>query len=265
LELSLSQELLLAITITLAAIASPIGGVIALWAKPSTLFMSGVLGFTSGILLATIAFEMLPNALEHSSLALATLGFAAGFVVVYAFDLFIHKGVLVGEKAEQRRWLKRTYRSRLSGDDEVTVLAAGTSAEELIEGLSIGVGLAIKPELGLLVALAIAIDNISEALSIGEIIRLEKDHRGRSEARRILGWTSLIGLSVLVSAVAGWLFLRGLPQSTLGFLFGAGAGGMFYLTVTDLVPKAEEHQYQQLPAVTMGVGFMLIFALSTFL
>jgi zinc transporter, ZIP family len=263
LELSLSQELLLAITITLAAIASPIGGVIALWAKPSTLFMSGVLGFTSGILLATIAFEMLPNALKHSSLALATLGFAAGFVVVYAFDLFIHKGVLVGEKAEQRRWLKRTYRSRLSGD--VTVLAAGTSAEELIEGLSIGVGLAIKPELGLLVALAIAIDNISEALSIGEIIRLENDHLGRSEARRILGWTSLIGLSVLVSAVAGWLFLRGLPQSTLGFLFGAGAGGMFYLTVTDLVPKAEEHQYQQLPAVTMGVGFMLIFALSTFL
>jgi zinc transporter ZupT len=52
----------------LAAIASPIGGVIALWAKPSTLFMSAVLGFTSGILLATIAFEMLPNALEHSSL-----------------------------------------------------------------------------------------------------------------------------------------------------------------------------------------------------
>jgi ZIP family zinc transporter len=61
--------------------------VIAPWAKPSTLFMSAVLGFTSGILLATIAFEMLPNALEHSSLALATLGFAAGFIAVYAFDL----------------------------------------------------------------------------------------------------------------------------------------------------------------------------------
>lgn len=78
--------------------------------------MSGVLGFTSGILLATIAFEMLPSALEHSSLVLATLGFAAGFVAVYAFDLFIQKGILVGKKAEQRRWLKRTYRSNLSHD-----------------------------------------------------------------------------------------------------------------------------------------------------
>ena len=49
----------------------------------------------------------------------------------------------------------------------------------------------------------------------------------------------------------------------LGTLFGAGAGAMFYLTVTNLVPEAEEHQYQQLSAIAMGSGFMGIFALST--
>jgi ZIP family zinc transporter len=257
--------LLLATSIAVAAIASPFGGLIALWVRPSTLFMSGTLGFTGGVLLATIAFEMLPGALEHSSLTLAILGFVAGFVAVYAFDLVVHGGVLVGEKAEQRRWLKRSHRLRRSRNDEVTVLAGGTSAEEVIEGLSIGVGLAIKPGLGLMVALAIAIDNVSEALSIGEMIRNQKGRRGRSDALRILGWTGLIGLSVLLSAVAGWLFLRGIPQTVLGILFGAGAGGLFYLTVTDLVPEAEEHQYQQLPAITMGAGFMIIFALSTFL
>ena len=225
--------------------------------------MSGILGFTSGVLVATIAFEMLPNALEYSSLVLVVFGFVAGFIAVYAFDLFMHRGVLVGEKAEQRRWFNRSNRLRRSRDNEVTVLATGTSAEEVIEGLSIGVGLAFKPELGLLIALAIAIDNFSEALSIGEMIRNEKGHRGRSETRHILGWTGLIGLSVLVSAVIGWLFLRGMPQTLLGVLFSAGAGGLFYLTVTDLVPEAEEHQYQQVPAITMGIGFMMIFALST--
>lgn len=227
--------------------------------------MSGILGFTSGVLLATISFEMLPGALEHSSIMLAIMGFAAGFVVVYAFDLVVHRGVLVGEKAEQRRSLKRTHRLRQSRDQEVTVLAGGTSAEELIEGLSIGVSLAIQPGLGLLVALAIAIDNVSEALSIGEIIRNEKQHHGRSQAFRILGWTSLIGLCLLVSAAAGWFLLRGLPQPVLGVLLGAGAGGMFYLTMTDLVPEAEEHHYQQVPAIAMGIGFMMMFALSTFL
>ncbi len=42
----------------------------------------------------------------------------------------------------------------------------------------------IKPDLGLMIALAIVIDNVSEALSIGEIIRNEMDGRGRAPVRR---------------------------------------------------------------------------------
>lgn len=145
------------------------------------------------------------------------------------------------------------------------MLAGGTSAEELIEGLSIGVGIAIEPGLGLLIALAIVIDNVSEAMSIGELIRTEKVGYPKSEARRILGWTGLIGAAVLISTLVGWYFLRDLSEPMLGLLFGAGAGGMFYLTITDLVPEAEEHQYQQLSAVATAVGFMPLFALSTFL
>jgi zinc transporter, ZIP family len=260
-QIQVSEDFLLLAGIAVAAaVASPIGGFAALWSKPSTLFMSGSLGFASGVLLATIAFEMMPNSVELSSLPIAMGGFVLGFAAVYAFDLFIHRGVLVGEKAEQYARLERFHRRPRDG--KVTVLAGGTSAEELIEGLSIGVGFAIKPGLGLFVALAILIDNFSEALSIGEIIRNEKDDRGRSGPRRILGWTGLIGASLLISSLVGWLFLRGMAQPVLGALFGAGAGGMFYLTVTNLVPQAEERQYQQVPAITMGCGFILIFALS---
>lgn len=50
-----------------AALASLLGGVIALWRKPTTLFMSCVLGFAGGVLLATISFEMLGQALEKGS------------------------------------------------------------------------------------------------------------------------------------------------------------------------------------------------------
>jgi ZIP family zinc transporter len=31
-----------------------------------------------------------------------------------------------------------------------------------------------------------------------------------------------------------------LPEPLLGFLFGVGAGGMLYLTISDLLPDAEE-------------------------
>jgi ZIP family zinc transporter len=242
-----------------AAVASPVGGLIALWQRPSTLFMSIVLGFASGVLLATISFEMLPQALDLASLTIASAGFIAGFAAVYGFDLFIHRGRLAGEKAEQRPAVERYYRRNKPRGDEVTVLAGGTSTEELIEGLSIGVGAAIKPSLGFMVALAIVIDNLAEAMSIGELIRAQRKDRESYPVWRILKWTGLIGVSVFASAMVGWFFLRDLSDPVLGFLFAVGAGGMFYLTVTDLLPEAEERHYQQSAALAVAVGFIAIF------
>jgi ZIP family zinc transporter len=262
----LSPDLLTIIAVAgAAAIASPVGGLIALWRPPATLFMSVAVGFAGGVLLATIAFEMLPQAVTLGSLPGAVAGFLAGFLAVYAFDLFIHRGRLAGEKAEQHSEVEGFYRRRRPRGGEVTVLAGGTSAEELIEGASIGAGVVIAPGLGLLIALAIVIDNLSEGLSIGEIIRSERAGNRRGEARRILGWTGLVGAALFGAALAGWFLLQGLPEPILGFLFAAGGGGMFYLTITDLVPQAEEWHYQQSAAIATGGGFMTIFVLSEFL
>jgi ZIP family zinc transporter len=247
-----------------AAIASPVGGLISLWRRPTTLFMSLALGFASGVLLATVSFEMLPAALELSPWPIAVAGFLVGFAALYGLDLFINRGKLVGEKAEQHAGVERFHRRHRPRGDEVTVLAGGTSAEELIEGVSIGVGAAIKPGLGLLVALAIVIDNFSEALSIGELIRDQQVNERSRPMWRTLKWTGLIGLSLFSSALAGWFLLRGLPTSVLGSLFAVGAGGMLYLTVTDLLPEAEEHHYQQSAALALAAGFMTIFALGQF-
>jgi zinc transporter, ZIP family len=260
-----SSELLLILTVAGAAgLASPIGGLVALWCRPTTLFMSLALGFASGVLLGTIGFEMLPQALELSSLALAVAGFVAGFAAVYGFDLFVHRGRLAGEKAEQHDDVQRYHLRRRPRGDKVTVLAGGTSAEELIEGVTIGVGAAIKPGLALIIALAIVIDNIAEALSIGELIWDRRREGTGRPVRRVLKWTGLIGVSLFSSALAGWFFLRGLPQPVLGFLFAAGGGGMFYLTVTDLLPEAEERHYQQSAALAVGAGFMTLFVLGHF-
>jgi ZIP family zinc transporter len=247
-----------------AAVASPVGGLIALWRKPTSLFMSLALGFASGVLLGTIGFEMMPQALELSSVAVAVAGFVVGFVAVYGFDLFINRGKLAGDKAEQRGAVDRFHQRHRPRGDQVTVLAGGTSAEELIEGVTIGVGAAIKPGLAVLIALAIVIDNLAEALSIGELIRDQQRHDERRPTWRVLKWTGLIGAALFSSAIAGWFFLRGLPQPVLGFLFAAGGGGMFYLTVTDLLPEAEERHYQQSAALAVGAGFMTIFVLGHF-
>lgn len=239
------------------SLASPLGGLLAARLKPATLALSVAVGFAGGALLGAFAFEMLPRALKQSSLPWTLGGFALGFAVVYAFDLFVNRGAVAGEAATQRRWVLTTRR-RPRGD-EVTVLAGGTSAEELIEGITIGVSAATDPSLGMVVGLAIAIDNVSEALSIGYLVH---EKGGAHAARRILGWTSLIGAALFASAMAGWFLLRGLSPATLGVLLAAGAGAMFYLTMTELVPEAQSHQYQQSSAIAGAAGLLAIFTLS---
>lgn len=241
------------------AVASPLGGAAALITRPTTLALSIAAGFASGALLGALAFEMLPRAVHIASLPVAIAGFSAGFFFLYALDLFVHRGASAGEKAAQWQSVVSMRRQRRPRGDEVTVLASGTSAEELIEGATIGVTAATDASLGIIVGLAIVIDNFSEALSIGDLVR---EKGGEHQAGRILGWTSVIGVALFASAMLGWFLLRNLSQATLGLLVAAGAGAMFYLTMTELVPEAESHQFQQSAAVAAAAGLLVILTLS---
>ena len=241
------------------ALASPLGGALALLWRPTTLALSMAVGFAAGALLGAFAVEMLPKAAETASLPVAVGGFVLGFALLYALDLFVHRGASAGDKADQRDWVRSVQRQRRQRGDEVTVLAGGTSAEEVVEGLTIGVSAATDPSLGLIVGLAIVLDNVSESLSIGDLIR---EKGGDHQARRILGWTGLIGAALFVSAMAGFFLLKSLSPTLLGLLLAAGAGAMFYLTMTELVPEAESHQFQQSSAIAAGAGLLVIFTLS---
>ena len=217
------------------------------------------MGFAGGVLLGTFAFEMLPSALEMVHLAWVVIGFILGFGAVYLLDLYVNRWEVAGSEADQKERVDRIHRRLKPRGSSTSVLAGGTSSEEIIEGIAIGVGAALAPGTALIVGIAIAIDNISEGMSIGELIRSDGEDRTK---RRILFWTSMIGVSLFTSAMLGWFLLQGLSEGIQGLLFATGAGGMFYLTITDLVPEAEAHQFEQSAAIAIGAGFLLIMVLS---
>jgi zinc transporter, ZIP family len=262
----MNDFLLVAAVSGFAALMSLGGGWLALHRRPTTLFLSITLGLAGGVLLGAIAFEMVPRSLALSTTPTAVVGFAIGVAAIYAFELLVNRGRTAGIHAAQRRQIEHYRRLNPPAGDDVTVLAGGTAAEELIEGLSIGVGVAIQPGLALIVGASIALDNISEALSIGALVA-ETD-RGSGSARtpaarrRVLGWTGAIGGALFGSSVMSWLLLRTVSDDLLGLLIAIGAGGMFYLSVTELVPEAELRHYQHSSALAAAVGFVIILALS---
>ena len=62
-------------------------------------------------------------------------------------------------------------------------------------------------------------------------------------------WTGLIGLALFSAATVGWLVSRDIADGVMGTLLAIGAGGMFYLAVTDLLPRSAKTQYQQSAAL----------------
>ena len=61
--------LLVVITSGIAAVASVVGGLLALWHRSSTLVSSLAFGVASGALIGTVTLEMLPTALDSGGLA----------------------------------------------------------------------------------------------------------------------------------------------------------------------------------------------------
>jgi len=241
-----------------AALASPAGGLAAILTRPSSLLLSIAVGFAAGVLLGTFAFEIMPKSLELTPVPLVVGGFLLGLGLVYIVDLYINRWQVAGDEADQKRAVDRLHRRKKPLGSNVSVLAGATSVEELIEGVTIGIGAAFEPSTALIVGLAIGVDNFSEGMSIGELTLAEK----KDAYGRVLGSTTLIGVSLLVSAIFGWFLLKGVSQSVLGFLFATGAGGMFYLTITDLVPEAEAHHFQQSSAIANAAGFLLMMTLA---
>lgn len=242
-----------------AGLASPLGGYLAFVIKPRSLMLSVAVGFAGGVLLGTFAFEMMPEAILHLPIALVVICFIIGFGAIYAFDLYLNRGEVAGPEAEERRQVERFHRRRKPRGTVVTIVGGATSAEEIIEGIVLGAGAAVSTGTALVIGVALLIDNISEALSIGALAQAEEEDNAR---KSVMIWTSAIGGALFVSAILGWLVLRGLPQWALGALLATGAGAMFNLTISDLLPEAESRQFQRSSTVATGIGFLVSMVLA---
>ena len=141
---------------------------------------------------------------------------------------------------------------------QVTLLDGGTAIEELIEGLSIGVGLAVDPLLGVMIGAAIVLDNLVEGISIAEIIKVERPERA---SRQIFAWTGLIGLALFSAATVGWLVSRDIADGVMGTLLAIEPVACFIWLSRTCYPDLQRRNTSSLLRRQRD-GIFLMFALS---
>ena len=122
--------------------------------KNSNKFLSFILSFASGLMMAIICFDLIPEALGTTGLGIVLMGILIGICVMIFCDLIVSK--------------KFTFTKNKSKDKSKGLLTTGIivsiglAIHNFPEGLAIGSGFEASLKLGLSLAIAICLHDIPE-------------------------------------------------------------------------------------------------------
>lgn len=206
-----------------------------------------VLGFTAGVLLAVVAFDIFPEITSlirdlaanpiHPMLALV-----AGFLAFHIAE----KLLLVHHSHETEYGLHR--------HPTVGVLSAlALSGHSFLDGVGIGLGFQVSSAVGILVALAVIAHDFSDGLNTVSLLLAH-----HNTPRRALGFLLLDAAAPVIGGLST-LFFTLSPQSLLLYL-GFFAGFLLYIGASDILPEAHSHgaSVKTIIATLVGVAFIFL-------
>lgn len=216
------------------------GGVLAFFLKhPKGRLLSGIIGFSAGLMIAVVTFELVAEALEYGTLALTMGGLGAGALVTAQLDLMISH---------------LSYRKTLPGQGyrkTGLLLGLGIALHNFPEGLAIGAGFAAKEALGLSLVSTIAFHDIPEGMAMVTPMRAG----GISKKKAFLS-TIFAGLPTGLGALIGELLGNVNPRLIALCLAFAG-GTMLYITFGELLPQGKEITGGPTAAIFGILGFIM--------
>lgn len=129
-----------------------LGGIIGVVIKKqSNKFLSFILSFASGLMMAVICFDLLPEALGISNIINVILGTILGITVMIFCDITVEKRFNINSNLEKNKLLKTGI-----------IVSIGLAIHNFPEGLAIGSGFEASLKLGLSLAIAICLHDIPE-------------------------------------------------------------------------------------------------------
>lgn len=211
------------IVLTAAAVVSTLaGGAMALRFRDRLHYL---LGFTAGVLLGVVAFDLLPEvfALAHEHQfdpGAAMIALVVGFVLFHSLEKF----VLVHPAQEEHY---SHHHHPHVGVASALVLAA----HSFMDGVAIGIGFQVSALAGVTVAIAVIAHDFSDGLNTVSLML-----RHRNSVRRALAMLAVDALAPLLGVVATLAFT--IPPFQLMTYLGFFAGFLLYIGVSDILPEA---------------------------
>lgn len=188
-----------------------IGGVIgATLNLKSNKILSFILQFAAGLMLAIVAFELIPEALELAKIKYVIIGSLFGVAIMLLCENIANKKIKTNKK--QTSILKTGI-----------IVGIGLALHNIPEGLSIGAGFGASYKLGISLAIAIAFHDIPEGISMAVPMKA-----GGISIIKVILLTFLSGITTGIGAFFGGI-LGTISKELISFSLAFAAGAMLYI------------------------------------
>lgn len=211
-----------------------------------------ILGFTAGVLLSVVAFDVLPElasmtAQYNKSFEWAMLFFVAGFLFFHIVEklLLIHKS----QESEYGQ-----HRHPTVGVFSALALAA----HSFLDGVGIGLGFHISSTVGIFIAIAVIAHDFSDGLNTVSLMLVNKN-----TDRRALHFLFIDAIAPVLGA-ASTIALQVPPAVVIAYL-GFFAGFLMYIGASDILPEAHSRHSSRLTLVMTLVGVLFMYLVTQFI
>lgn len=206
-----------------------------------------ILGYTAGIILGVIAFDILPEIFK--------LVYASGIdpikpmiALVIGFLIFhiIEKSILIHSAHESVYGAHHHPR--------VGVLSAlALSAHSFLDGVGIGLAFQVNPTVGFAVAIAVIGHDFADGLNTVALMLANKNSSKKSFFLLLLD-----AVAPVLGAVSTLFFHLSTPNLVL--YLGFFAGFLLYIGASDILPQAHENKSSKITILltVLGVAFMFV-------
>jgi len=233
------------LVIILISISGPvIGSLIGVLKRPSFGYICNMLCFAAGVMLAISFLELIPESIELSSEPVCVLAILTGALLMYGLDKVIphiHPRLCAQEQGCN---LERTS----------VYLILGMFLHNFPEGMAVAIGTVTDMNVSLAIALAISIHGIPEGICTSAPFF-------HASGKRLQSF--LVSAATAVPILAGYLLAKYIfgevPLGVVGFIIGATAGLMIYITADELIPNscAGEH-HDTIFSLLAGIVFVVL-------
>lgn len=203
------------------------------------------MAFGAGVLVSSVAFELMEEAYRTGGFDASAIGLLAGAAVFFLAD----------REVNRRGGARRKNMGDQQGDS-ATSIAIGALLDGIPESAAIGITLIEGSGVSAALVAAVFLSNIPEGLSSASGMK----QAGRSTGHVLGLWTAVTAASA-IAALLGYLFLAGAPDDVIAGIQAFAAGAILTMLASTMMPEAYEEGGDVVGIVT-STGFLLAFILS---